>query len=187
MKLIAATLRRSPAPGRALVLLLFLLLGLAPGCGHIPPAPEGLNPEDYTPITYEQLLAPRQAGLASGQKVRVEGYFWQYLEYDPAMLANYLTLARQPLAWSRLRWASLYDTPQMRGYYDLLALTREQKRDWRLKRLEHVRIYGELTPLGLGRLYLKAHQVDRLDQKDGPAGPGKAPPPEAPREETPSP
>jgi len=159
-----------------LLLLMGLILGLVWGCGYIRPAPEGLNPEDYTPITYEQLQAPRRAGLTPGQKVRVDGYFWQFLEYDPVMVRNYLTLTRQPLAWSRLHWASLYDVPQMRGYYDRLALTREQKRDWRLKRLEHVRVYGELTPLGLGVLYLQAHQVDRLDQEEGTPGPGSTAP-----------
>jgi len=186
MRLIASAWGKPPGLGRALAFLLFLLLGLAPACGHLPPTPEGFNPEDYTPITYEQLLDPRQAGLAPGQKIRVEGYFWQYLAYDPAMVSNYLTMARQPRAWSRLRFASLYGAPQMRGYFDRLALTREQQREWRLKLLEHVRIYGELNPLGLGRLYLKAHQVDRLDPDAGPAGQGSAAPKVEP-EESPSP
>lgn len=166
MRLIASASGASLGPGRGFLPLLCLLLGLAWGCGSIRPAPEGINPEDYTPITYEQLQTPRRAGLASGQKVQVDGYFWQFLEYDPVMVRNYLTLTRQPVAWSRLNWASLYDVPQMRGYYNRLALTRDQKRDWHLKRLEHVRVYGELTPLGLGVLYLQAHQVDRLNQEE---------------------
>jgi hypothetical protein len=125
--------------------------------------PKGFSPENYTPVTISQLAAPRKAGLAPGQKVYVEGYFWQYLEYDPDMVANYLTLARQPVAWSRLRWASLYQQPQMRGYYDRLALTRQQQQDWQLRRLEHLRVYGQLAPLGFGVLYLQAHHLERLD------------------------
>ncbi len=186
MRLMAHASGASPGPGRSFILLLGLLVGLAWGCGYIRPAPEGINPEDYTPISYEQLRAPRRAGLTPGQKVQVDGYFWQFLEYDPVMVRNYLTLTRQPVAWSRLYWASLYDAPQMRGHYDRLALTRDQKRDWRLKRLEHVRIYGELAPLGLGVIYLQAHQVDRLDQEgETPEYEGTVP--EVEQEGTPSP
>jgi hypothetical protein len=151
-----------PRPG-ILACLLALLMGLAGGCGHIRPAPEGFNPEEYSPVAMHQLQAPRKAGLAPGQKVRVEGYFWQYLDYDPAMLANYATMVRRPLAWSRLRWAALYQESQMQGYYDRLALTRQQQRDWPLKRLEQVRIYGQLAPLGFGVLYLQVHHLERLD------------------------
>ena len=152
----------SVALGRVLVCLV-LLPGLALSCGYIRPVPQGFNPENYNPVSISQLMAPRQAGLTPGQKVYVEGYFWQYLEYDPDMVANYLTLARQPVAWSRLRWASLYQQPQMRGYYDRLALTRQQQQDWRLRRLEHLRVYGQLAPLGFGVLYLQAHHLERLD------------------------
>jgi hypothetical protein len=163
-------------PGRFLLLLFVCLLGLVPSCGYIRPVPEGWNPEDYTPITYKQLLAARKAGLAPGQKISVEGYFWQYLEYDPSMVPNYLTMVRQPLAWSRLRWASLYRTPQMQGYYNRLALTRTQQRDWDLKRLEHVRVFGQLAPLGLGVLYLQAHHVEQLDLEEGQLNLGYMPP-----------
>ena len=162
--------------GRVLVLVLVLLVELGQGCGYIRPVPEGWNPEDYTPITYEQILAPRKAGLTPGQKVSVAGYFWQYLDYDPFMMSNYLTLARQPRAWSRLRWASLYHTPQMQGYCDRLALTREQQQDWQLRRLEHVRVFGQLAPLGMGVLYLQVHHIARLDQGDGPSNQGFSPP-----------
>jgi len=51
----------------------------------------------------------------------------------------------------------------MRGYYDRLALTRQQQQDWRLRRLEHLRVYGQLAPLGFGVLYLQAHHLERLD------------------------
>ena len=75
MSLITSAFGAPPGPPRAFLLLVCLILGLAWGCGHIRPAPEGLNPEDYIPITYEQLQAPRRAGLTPGQKVRVDGYF----------------------------------------------------------------------------------------------------------------
>lgn len=156
----------SSALGRLLVWLFVLLPGLVLNCGHIRPVPEGFNPEKYTLVTIDQLRAPRKAGLAPGKKVCVEGYFWQYLDYDPVMVANYLTLARQPLAWSRLRWASLYQQPQMRSYYDRWALTREQQQDWRLKRMEPLRVYGQLAALGFGVLYLQTHHLERLDSAE---------------------
>jgi hypothetical protein len=145
--------------------LLPLLTGLIWGCGHIRPVPQAFNPEAYTPVTISQLQAPHKAGLAAGQKVRVEGYFWQYLDYDPVIVANYVTMASHPLAWSRLRWAALYQQPQMRGYYDRLALTRRQQQDWPLQRLERVRLYGQLARLGFGVLYLQAHHLERLEEE----------------------
>ncbi len=168
-----------------LILLVFLLPGLALSCGHIRPAPQDFHPKEYSPVTIEQLQAPRQAGLVSGQKVRVTGYFWQYLDYDPRLAANYLTMARQPLAWSRLRWASLYRTLSMQGYYDRLALTREEQLRLRLKRLEKVEVFGELAPWGFGALYLQAHRVQRLEGEEGPAGQGQTAP-EAEGKETPA-
>lgn len=164
--------------------LMLLLAGISLGCGHIRPVPEGFNSEHYTAVTIEQLQTPRRAGLVSGQKVMVEGFFWQYLEYDPRMAANYLTMVRQPLAWSRLRWAALYHTSSMRGYYDRLALTRSQKEDWDLKRLEQVRVFGQLAPLGFGTLYLQVHHLERLEVEKAPVGQGR-PLPAAEAGETP--
>ena len=178
---------RSPGKlGITLVLLVGLLPGLLAGCRHLPPAPEGFNPEDYTPVTIAQLREPHKAGLARGQRVRVEGYFWQFLEYDPFMGAQYLATLRHPLAESRQRWAALYESAQMQGYCDRLVLAREQRRDWDLKRLEHVRIYGQMTSLGFGILYLQAHQVDRPDEADSPRGLRPAAP-AAPGKETQNP
>jgi hypothetical protein len=168
-----------------LVLLLLLLPGMAASCGHRPATPRVFHPGEYTPVTLEQLRAPRQAGLALGQKVSVEGYFWQYLEYDPFTVPQYLALARRPLAQSRWRWASLYGSPQMQGYFDRLALSREQRRELDLKRLEHVRIYGRLAHLPFGILYLQAQQVDRLEAEQGPLSQGAASPAE--EKETPIP
>ncbi len=166
-----------------LMLLLILLPGLAVSCRHLPPAPEAFNAEDYTPVTIEQLREPHQAGLRQGQRVSVAGYFWQYLEYDPFMVARYLAVARHPLEQSPLRWAALYSSAQLQGYYDRLVLTPEQRRDWHLKRLEHVRVYGQLANLGFGILYLQAQHLDRLDAADGPPS-GKAEAPAAAGKET---
>jgi hypothetical protein len=181
MCLMAVSCRNPGQLGIVLVLLAALFLGLMAGCRRLPPAPEGFNLEDYTPVTLAQLREPHKAGLARGQRVSVEGYFWQYLEYDPFMGAQYLATLRRPLAESRQRWAALYESAQMQGYCNRLVLTPEQRRDWDLKRLEHVRIYGQMANLGFGILYLQAHQVDRLDGADGPrdlrpaapAAPGK--------------
>ncbi|MFW6112820.1 MAG: hypothetical protein ACOC8G_00730 [Thermodesulfobacteriota bacterium] len=159
----ACPIKKSLALSGLLVWLLVLLLGLAWGCGRIRPVPEAFQPEAYTPVTIAQLQAPRKAGLTSGQKVRVEGFFWQYLDYDPDLVANYATMVSHPVAWSRLRWAALYQQRQMRGYYDRLALTRQQQVDWTLRRLEQVRVYGQLAPLGWGVLYLQAHRLERLE------------------------
>jgi hypothetical protein len=167
MHLIAQTDDSPSRLGGVAVVLLLLLSGLAAGCGRHQPTSQVFRPEEYTPVTIEQLQAPRKAGLFPGQMVSVEGYFWQYLEYDPFTVPKYLALARRPLAESRWRWASLYNSPQMQGYFDRLALTRELRHELDLKRLEHVRIYGRLAHLPFGILYLKAQHVERLEAEKG--------------------
>jgi hypothetical protein len=171
--------------GGALVLLLLLLPGLGSGCRHAPPATQAFNPQEYTPVTIDQLQAPKAAGLLPGQKVSVAGYFWQYLEYDPFPVPKYLAAARHPIRENRWRWASLYNNPQMTGYFDRLALSREERREPDLKRLEHVRIYGRLAHLPFGILYLQAGHVERLDEDGGPPA-RRPPPPAVERKETPS-
>ena len=184
MRLTASPVGHPGKLGGVLILLLALLPGLAVSCHRLPPAAEGFNPEDYTPVTIEQLQDPRRAGLLQGRRVSVAGYFWQYLEYDPYMVDRYLAVARHPLVQGPLSWAALYNIPQMQGYYDRLVLTPEMRRDLKLKRLEHVRVYGQLTDLGFGILYLEAQHVERLGDVDGhlsrktvaPAAPGKETP-----------
>src|SRR5512139_3942855 len=100
------------------VVLLCSLLGLT-ACGELRPHPAGFDPQAYTPIAYRDLLAPGPAGQQAGQQIRVRAYFWQYLDYDPAMVRNYLTLLRYPVRWYQLRWFATYDTADMAGYYDL--------------------------------------------------------------------
>jgi hypothetical protein len=176
MRLMADTDGRPLRFGGILVLLVMLLPGLGPGCRHMPPTTEAFNPQGYTPVTIEQLDAPKAAGLLSGQKVSVEGYFWQYLEYDPFPVPKYLAVARHPIRENQWRWASLYNSPQMTGYFDRLALSREERRELDLKRLERVRIYGRLAHLPFGILYLQGEHVERLDEESGPPERIPAPP-----------
>jgi hypothetical protein len=176
MLLAANTAGRPLRFGGVLVLLFTLLPLLESGCRHAPPVTKVFNPREYAPVTIEQLRAPRKAGLLPGQKVSVEGYFWQYLEYDPFPVPKYLAVARHPLRENRWRWASLYNSPQMQGYFDRLALSREERHDLDLKRLEHVRIYGRLAHLPFGFLYLQAQHVERLDVEGRPAARRPSPP-----------
>jgi hypothetical protein len=152
---------RRPGPSGWLgVLLLCSLLGWC-GCGELRPRPEAFDPQAYTPIAYQELLAPRQSGLHEGQKIRVQAYFWQYLEYDPAMVRNYLTLPRYPIRWYQLQWFATYGTDDLTGYYDLAAITPEQAEEYKLKRLDRVMLYGELTRLSPG-LYLQVFHIEKI-------------------------
>jgi len=142
------------------VILLCGLLGF-PACGELRPRPAAFDPQVYTPIEYQDLLAMRQAGLHEGQKISVQAYFWQYLDYDPAIVRNYLTLARYPIRWYQLRWFATYGTADFTGYFDLAAVTPEQADQYKLKRLDPVRLYGELVRLGKG-LYLQVFHIEPI-------------------------
>lgn len=158
--------RRSPWPpgpcGWLGVVFLGGLLSLC-ACGELRPRPAAFEPQNYAPIEYQDLLAPRQAGLQPGQKIRVKAYFWQYLDYDPAMVRNYLTLPRYPIRWYQLRWFATYGADNLTGYYDLAAVTPEQAEDYRLKRLDPVLLYGELSRLGPG-LYLQVFHIEKVSE-----------------------
>ncbi len=142
------------------IILLCLLLGGA-ACGQLRPQPAAFDPQAYTPIAYHDLLAPGPAGLQAGQKVRVQAYFWQYLNYDPAIVRNYLTLPRYPVRWYQLRWFATYGTPDLTGYFDLAAVTPKQADRYKLKRLDPVMLYGELAPLSPG-LYLQVFHIEPI-------------------------
>jgi len=152
--------RRPGFSRRLAVILLCSLLGLG-ACGKLRPQPATFDPQVYTPIEYQDLLAPRQAGLHDGQKVRVKAYFWQYLNYDPAMVRNYLTLLKYPIRWYRLQWFATYGTADLTGYYDLAAVTPEQAEQYQLKRLDPVLLYGELSSLGPG-LFLQVFHIEKI-------------------------
>ena len=160
-------LPRAPGGPRSLnfsgwwrVILLCGLLGF-PACGELRPHPAAFDPEVYTPIEYRDLLNPGPAGLHAGQQVRVQAYFWQYLNYDPAIVRNYLTLFRYPIRWYQLRWFATYGTADLTGYYDLAALTPEQADRYKFKRLDPVMLYGELSRLGSG-LFLQVFHIEKI-------------------------
>jgi hypothetical protein len=142
------------------VMLLCSLLGFS-ACGEIRPHPAAFDPQAYKLIAYRDLLAPGPAGLQAGQQVQVRAYFWQYLDYDPAMVRNYLTLFKYPVRWYQLKWFATYDTADLTGYYDLAAITPEQANRYKLKRLDPVMLYGELARLGPG-LYLQVFYIEPI-------------------------
>jgi hypothetical protein len=160
-----ASVRLRP-PGRSgwlRIILLGLLFGGA-ACGELRPHPAAFESRDYTPIAYQDLLAPGPTALQAGQKVRVQAYFWQYLDYDPAMVRNYLTLLRYPVKWYQLRWFATYGTADLTGYFDLAAVTPEQADRYKLKRLDPVMLYGELARLGPG-FYLQVFHIEPIAEE----------------------
>jgi hypothetical protein len=155
-----------PNPTGVLALAAALLLaGLLASCGRYRPAPVAVDPEAYRAVSVADLKAPRAAGLAAGDKIKVEGYFWEYLRYDPAMLRNYLTMLRHPVSWSRLEWFAVYGTPQMREHFDRMAMDPDQRRSCQLKRLDPLLIYGELASMGGGLLYFRVHRIQKLEEE----------------------
>lgn len=148
---------------RLLSILVAAGLLFSAGCGELRPLPGSISPQEYTLISYDQLLNTCQGGLAAGQKVRVPAYFWEYLTYDSAMVRNYLTYPRHPLGWYRLKWFATYGTPEMREYFDLAALDKDKVKKYPVKRMDHVMIYGELSSLGVG-LYLRVHQMEKIEE-----------------------
>jgi len=152
---------RRPGCSRWLGVILLCSLVVFSACGELRPHPAAFDPQAYTPIAYRDLLAPGPAGLQAGQQVRVRAYFWQYLNYDPAMVPNYLTLLRYPVRWYQLTWFATYDTADLTGYYDLAAVTPEQADRYKLKRLDPVMLYGELARLGPG-LYLQVFHIEKI-------------------------
>jgi hypothetical protein len=141
--------------------VLAALLALLSSCGELRPPAAAFEPQSYTPIAYQDLLQPRRANLHDGQLVRVQGYFWQTLDYDPDMVRNYLNLARHPLSWWKLRWFAVYQNEDMQGYYDLAAMDAARLELFKAKRLEPILIYGQLASLGPG-LYLHVHRLEKL-------------------------
>jgi hypothetical protein len=83
------------------------------------------------------------------------------LNYDPDMVPNYLTLLRYPVRWYQLQWFATYGTPDLTGYYDLAAVTPEQADTYKLKRLDPIMLYGELSRLGPG-LYLQVFHIEPI-------------------------
>ena len=139
------------------------VLALLWSCGELRPPPAPFEAQAYTPIDYQALLNPRRAGLHDGQMVRVQGYFWQLLDYDPDMVKNYLSLARHPLGWWKLRWFAVYQSEDMQGYYDLAAVDASRLELYQPKRLEPILLYGQLASLGPG-FYLHVHRLEKIGE-----------------------
>ena len=163
-----ATSMKPSAPVHYIIagLLGALLAGcllLSGGCGELRPVPAPIEPQAYKPIDYQELLDPAKAGLQAGELVRVKAYFWQDLDYDPAMARNYLTLPRYPIRWYTLNWFATYGSERMKGYYDLAAMTPEQAEQYKLKRMDPILIYGELSRLSPG-VFLQVHHIEKIEE-----------------------
>ena len=143
--------------GWALAAALVLLCA----CGELRPPPAAFDPQGYAPMDFQDLLQPGRTGWHDGQLVRVKAYFWQFLDYDPAMVRNYLTMARHPLGWTQLNWFAVYGSEEMKGYYDLAALDTSRLHLYRPKRLEPLLLYGQISSLGQG-LYLHVHHLEKV-------------------------
>jgi hypothetical protein len=137
-----------------------LLVG---GCGRIGRVPADFEARSYQEVSLAQLRDPAAAKRLEGRRVRFPAVFWEFLPYDPAILSNYAMLAGHPLQWWSLKWAAVYETPQMQGSYDRLALDHEQQERLKLKRLAPLLIYGEVAPMGLGLTYVRVHRVDQVE------------------------
>lgn len=147
-------------PRLAPTLLWFLLL-ITGACGQVRPVPPELHLAAYTPLALERLQ--RQApGLQAGQLVRVQAYFWEFLSYDPVPQHYYLNNLRHLRRWRDLEWFALYQDAAMHGYFDLAAMSYEQRLQFQPTRLEPLLLYGELVPMGGGRLYLQTHHLERV-------------------------
>jgi hypothetical protein len=80
------------------------------------------------------------------------------------MVRNYLTLLRYPIRWYRLKWFAIYDTSDLTGYFDLAAVTPEQAEQYKLKRLDPVMLYGEISPLKPG-VFLRVHHIEKIEEE----------------------
>lgn len=152
-----------PRRGKGVVTGLLLLAALTMGCGRLGQVPASLIPEDYQEVSLTQLRDPAAARALVGRQVRFQAFFWEYLTYDPAMCSNYALLARHPRGWWELRWASLYESPRMQGFYDRLAVDVRQQTRFKPRRLTRLMIYGEVLPLGSRLTYVRLHQAQELE------------------------
>jgi len=144
--------------GKGVLLPLALALLLAGACGRLGRVPKTVVPGEYQEITLAELRDPTAALALAGRRVRFAAFFWDHLTYyDPALFSNYALMARHPLRWRQLRWASVYESPRMQGFYDRLALDRGQMEERKPPRLAPLHIYGEVLPLGPRLTYVRVH------------------------------
>lgn len=141
---------------------LLVTVALTMGCGRLGQVPAHVMPDDYQEVSLAHLRDPAARALV-GQKVRFQAFFWEYVTYDPAMLSNYALMLRHPRGWWDLRWASLYASPRMQGFYDRLALDVKQQTRFKPRRLTRLMIYGEVLPLGSRLTYVRLHEAQELE------------------------
>lgn len=139
-----------------------MLLFYLTGCGALRPTPTAFNPAEYEPIDFD-LLLNESPTLRAGQRVRTQAFFWQFLTYDPAPQYYYFNHLASPFRWGELEWFALYQEATMKGYFDRVAMSAEQRRQFSLNRLEPLMLYGELVPFGGRKLYLLIHHIERYD------------------------
>jgi hypothetical protein len=144
---------------RILLVSLFGIL-LLTACGSMKPIPAEFNPTAYTPISFDQL--GHDASMHTGDLVRVEAFFWQFLTYDPAPKYYYFNQMHYPRHWGDLEWFALYEKADMKGYYDRGAMSHMQRLQFDPKRLDHLIVYGEMVHLGGSKLYLLVHHLERV-------------------------
>jgi len=142
-----------------------LISSLVASCGQMRPVPPQWSAQEYTPIEFEALQAGTTPPLAANQLVQCRAYFWQFLNYDPAPFCYYANQLRYPLSWGSLEWCAVYKTQQMQGYFDKVVMDGSQQREFDLKRLDPIILYGEVVPLGGKQVYLRVHHIakDAID------------------------
>jgi len=146
--------------GRSLIFAGVALWFTTAACSTPPALPSSFEPEAYRPISFEDILTP--ARLSAGEKVVLPAYFWQELSYDPLMARQYAHLASHPLAWRQLKWYAVYSSPLMQHYFDLVLINRDQVMKVKIRRLDHLRLYGEMASLGGHTLYLRVHSLEKI-------------------------
>lgn len=149
---------------RGILAGLMVVMLLAAACGELRPLPDRVDLGAYAPISYQDLLHPDAARLQAGQKIKAPAYFWEFLTYDPAMVRIYLNMISHPVSWYKLQWFATYGAPDMTGFFDLAALEPSQRKAFfKLNRLDHIMLYGEMVSLGPG-LYLKVHHIEKIEE-----------------------
>jgi hypothetical protein len=144
------------------LLAVIILLALAGSCSVPPAAPPAFEAQAYRPISFDDLLT--STGLTPGDKVVVPAYFWEQLSYDPLMVRQYVNLAGHPRPWRQVRWYAFYGSPQMHGYFNRVVMNPDQIKAPGYKRLDHLRLYGEVASLGGRAVYLRVQRLEKIEE-----------------------
>jgi len=144
------------------IVVLITLLALAGACSTPPAVPPAFEAEAYRPISFDDLVT--STGITPGDKVVVPAYFWEQLNYDPLMVRQYASLAGHPRPWRQVRWYAFYGSPQMHGYCDRVVMNPDQIKSPGYKRLDHLRLYGEVASLGGRAVYLRVQHLEKIEE-----------------------